>query len=123
MKAYAVFDKDGWPPYSEVVFAETRSKAISTALHNTDLSLEGCDYIDLRARRKPMLDKYYRGRSAMDWDNDDDRLAMVRDAGYVCDDDFFDPDECAKCAGKDYCSKYEEYQDEERDFIQAPESL
>jgi len=112
MKAYAVFDKDGYPPYSEVVFAETRAKAIYTALRDTDLSYEGCEYTDMRARRKQMLDKYYRGRSAMDWNNDTDRLAMVRDAGYVCDDDFFDPDECVKCVGKDYCSKYEEYQEE-----------
>ena len=112
MKAYAVIDKDGYPPYSEVVFAETRAKAIYTAMHDTDFSLDGCDYIDLRARRRPVLDKYYHGRSAMDWNNEGDRLAMVRDAGYVCDDDSFDPDECARCVGKDYCSKYEEYQEE-----------
>lgn len=112
MKAYAVFDKDGFPPYSEVVFAETRAKAIYTALRDTDFSFDGCEYTDMRARRKPMLDKYYRGRSAMDWDNDDDRLVMIRKGGYVCDDDSFDPDECAKCVGKDYCSKYEEYQEE-----------
>lgn len=115
MKAYAVFDKDGYPPYSEVVFAETRAKAIYTALHDTDFSLEGCDYTDMRARRRPVFDKYYRGLSAMDWNTDDDRLVMVRDGGYVCDDDSFDPDECARCVGKEYCSKYEEYQEEERE--------
>ncbi len=112
MKAYEVFGKDGYPPYSVVVFAETRSKAIYVALNDTDYSLEGCEYIDMRARRRPVLDKYYHGCSSMDWDNDDDRLAMVRDGGFVCDDDFYDPDECARCAGKDYCSKYEEYEEE-----------
>ena len=112
MKAYVVFGKDGYPPYSEVVFAETGSKAIYAALHDTDFSLEECEFIDMRARRRPMLDKYYRGRSAMDWDNDDDRLAMIKDGGFICDDDSFDPDDCAVCVGKDYCSKYAEYEEE-----------
>ena len=44
----------------------------------------------------------------MDWNNPYDRLAMVRDDGYHCNDDSFDPDDCAKCSGKEYCSRYED---------------
>lgn len=49
----------------------------------------------------------------MDWDDYNDRLAMVRDGGYYCNEDAFYPDDCAKCSGKDYCSRYAEYIEEE----------
>ena len=48
-----------------------------------------------------------------DWDDPNDRLAMVRDGGYYCNEDAFYPDDCAECSGKDYCSRYEEYLEEE----------
>ena len=54
----------------------------------------------------------------MEWDNDDDRLAMVRWGGYYCDDDIFDPDECERCIAKDECSKYKEYLKEEQEAIE-----
>ena len=48
----------------------------------------------------------------MEWDNDSDRQAMVQWGGYYCNEDAFDPDDCKTCSGKEYCSRYEEYQEE-----------
>lgn len=113
MKAYAVDDRQGYSEYSVVVFAESRGKAIVAALGTDEFPYADWSYTELRAIRNPELDKYYQGRQCMDWDNPDDRLAMVRDGGYHCAEDAFYPDDCAKCSGKDYCSRYEEYLEEE----------
>ena len=97
--------------YSTVVFAETAGKARYIAMCSDTLG-EDLEFRDVHVRRLPALDKYYRGQKEMNWDNDADRIAMVKDAGYVCDDDSFDPDECERCIAKEYCSKYEEYAEE-----------
>lgn len=115
MKAYVVSDRKGYSDWIVVVFAESRGKAIVAALDTDEFPYGDWSYTELRAIRKPEFDKHYRGNWRMDWDNPDDRLAMVRAGGYYCDDDSFDPDDCAKCSGKDYCSRYEEYLDEERE--------
>ena len=113
MKAYVVSDRQGYVEYTVVVFAESRGKAIVAALGTDEFPYEDWSYTELRAIREPELDKYYQGRQRMDWDDPDDRLAMVRDGGYYCNEDAFYPDDCAKCRGKDYCSRYEEYLEEE----------
>ena len=115
MKAYVVNDREGYSLYSVIVFAESRGKAIASALGTDEFPYNDWEYTELRAVRKPEFDKNYKGRRYMDWDDPDDRLAMVKDGGYYCEEDFFDPDECAKCTGREYCSRYEEYLDEEND--------
>ena len=117
MQAYRVYCKDDWIPWSEIVFADRRSKAIVTALHYSDSFGDGSfDYTDLRAVRRPELDKYYRGVSIMDWYNPDDRLAMIKDGGFQCADDSFDPDDCERCVGKDYCDRYDDYLEEKEEY-------
>ena len=115
MKAWCVTDREGYSDYSVIVFAETRGKAIARALGTDEFPERDWEFTELIARRKPVLDSSYRGLSEMDWDNDSDRLAMVRFGGYRCDDDSFDPDDCKKCAGKDYCGRYEEYLEEDKE--------
>lgn len=116
MKAWYVIDREGYSDYSIIVFAETRGKAIASALGTDEFPKCDWDFTRLCARREPALDGAYRGERFMDWDNDDDRLAMVWWGGYRCDDDVFDPDECERCVAKNECSKYEEYLEEEKEY-------
>lgn len=91
----------------EVVFAETRGKARTIAL-NTD-TFEYSDFIDLEVRRKPVIDKYYKdGKTRMNWDNQKDRLALVKECGFSCCDECFG-EFCEECLAKDYCDRYEEF--------------
>lgn len=112
MKAYQISDREGYCDYSCIVFAETRGKAISLALGTDEFPKHEWDYTQLKAIRIPALDKCYRGRWYMDWGNDEDRIDLVKEAGYCCDDDAFDPDECDLCVAKEWCDRYEEYKEE-----------
>ena len=56
MKAYWCTPKD-WDECSDVVFAETRGKAISIAIHRGE-SCNECEFTEVRAVRCPKADKY-----------------------------------------------------------------
>lgn len=102
MKAWLVRQKDS--EYATVVFAETRGKARSLAM-TTD-ACEDADFCDIEVSRKPQLDKYYqKGKKEMDWDDDKDRLALVKECGFYCVP--LDLKECDRCPAKKYCSEYE----------------
>ena len=81
-KAWIV--RENGEPYAAVVFAETRGKARALA-QLTD----ACDYVDfvnIEVRRIKDADKYYKpGKRELDWDNADDRIALVKDCGFACD--------------------------------------
>ena len=107
MKAYRVYDQECY--YSVVVFAETPSKAKSYTYNHLD-DLDGADYIDLRARRLKYLDKYYKpDKKYLDWYIDEDRLALVKDAGYHCEDPSF---ECDTFIARKYCDMIKDYLNE-----------
>ena len=111
MKAFIVSDRryyDG----ATVVFAETAGKAKALARF-TDVC-EDIDFVDVSARRAPALDKAYRGNWEMDWWNDADRLAMVRDGNFSCDlcDISVEEAGCKDCPGKEYCREYEARENE-----------
>ena len=109
MKAYGAYIADNWDIGTTVVFAETAKEAKKNAFHSSYFCDFEFEYIDIRVRRYPELDGEYRGRPEMDWDDPQDRLAMVKH-GFTCLDDIFEPeDECPKCAGKDFCGKYAEF--------------
>ena len=112
LKAYEIYDKYGYNEYSLIVFAENRGKAISYALGTDEFPSCDWDFTQLRAYRRPNFDKYYHGSKTMDWDDDNDRYAMVSE-GFYCGEDAFDPDYCNDCCAKDICSRYEEYVEEE----------
>jgi hypothetical protein len=108
MKAYKVTDRAGYSEYSCVVFAETPGKAVQEALGTDEFPYGDWTFIELKARRFPEMDKHYRGKSRMDWDNAEDRVALVVDGGYTCDSDYSVLSDCEECPAKDDCSLYEE---------------
>ena len=90
---------------SIIVFAETASKAKQIALTEEDIG-ENSLFTELRAHR----DK--QGKDRLDWNNDEDRIILVREFGFTCIDriDYF----CEICSAKKYCPYfvYDEEDDE-----------
>ena len=113
-KAYIVRDREYYSPCSVVVFAESSNKAKALALH-TDC-FQDFAYTELRTRREPRLDKYYRGVSEMDWDHSEDRIALVKECGFVCAEDGMEWEDCEDCPAKEWCDSYQERgMDDDRD--------
>lgn len=113
MKAWLVRERDG--EYATVVFAETRGKARAIAVH-TD-ACEDADFCDIEATRKPKLDKYYTpGKKEMDWYDDSDRIALVKDGGFCCSREC----ECEfeECPAHQWCDRYEEEKEAEDDMAE-----
>lgn len=104
MKAYIVSEKNGDTGFSTVVFAETPGKARVIA-QGTD-ACEDLDFIDIRATRIPVLDSYYRGWDEMNWNVEEDRVAMVKLAGFSCSYEIDHPI-CDPCPAKEWCERYE----------------
>lgn len=78
MKVKAWLAKDKNEFHATVVFAETRGKAKSIAMCTE--ACEGVDFCNIYIERVPQIDKYYKeGKKEMDWLNDDDRLALVKE--------------------------------------------
>ena len=109
MKAWLVQDK--WDCYgAEIVFAETRGKARSLSLA-TDCCSE-TSFLDVDVLRQPNADKYYKeGKWHLDWDNSKDRIALVKDCGFVCDYEYLEWEDCEECSAKQYCDRYAEHID------------
>ena len=104
MKAWKVADKWSYEGFSTVVFAETRNKAKALALA-TD-ACEDAQYIDIEVHRMPELDCEYRGHFEMEWDDPQDRAALIAH-GWACFE--VEPDECQTCAGASSCESYADY--------------
>ena len=100
VKAWLVTDECS---HYAVVFAKTRGQARSAALL-TD-ACENADYTDIRATRIPVLDRFYRGETAMDWDNVEDRKAMARYGKFACSIEERTPP-CGTCPAKEWCMRY-----------------
>ena len=96
MKAWQVYND--WICASTVVFAETRGKARELGAH-TDCC-EGLEFTEVKVYRCPELDNEYRGHWEMDFYNEQDRLALVKQ-GFHCEEP--DPKECAACNAFAYC--------------------
>ena len=105
MKAWLVGEKG--EPCATVVFAETRGKARALALYTE--CCEGADFCDIEANRQPQMDKYYTpGKTEMDWDIAKDRIALVKDCGFICDPDYWEWEDCETCPAKLFCDKAKE---------------
>ena len=108
MKAYQVSDINSYYDYSYVVFAETRGKAIRYALDHCDMRFDCSEWTDMRATRRPQLDGFYHGEPEMDWCDMEDRVALVRHAGFMCSDEVIvTSDECEQCAAHEWCMRYD----------------
>lgn len=102
MKAWLVREKDEF--VATIVFAETRGQA-KVAAQWTDVC-DGVDFVEIECRRMKEADKYYRPcKSELDWDNPEDRIAMVKDCGFICDWDARSVNECAQCSAKEFCDE------------------
>lgn len=103
-KAYCARSKYG-DCCSTVVFVENRGKAKSLAMASE--ALEGVEFLDLEICRLPQMDKYYKpDKSEMDWLDPEDRIALVKDAGFRCE--YVELEECKQCPAREYCSEYED---------------
>lgn len=113
MKAWDVTDRNCDTGINYIVFAETRGKAISKALHHSDGTFDWYTFTELWAKRRPQFDEYHHGRDFMDWCNDDDRVAMVRLGGFRCSDDCcMSYAECLECPAHEWCGEFEEMEKE-----------
>ena len=106
MKAWLVREKDQF--WSTVVFAETRGKAKSLAL-STDCR-EDANFTDIEVYRQSQLDKYYKdGKKEMDWENPQDRIALVKECSFRCEY----MENCELCSAKEYYENYQHYLESE----------
>ena len=106
MKAWLVREKDEFS--AAVVFAETRGKA--RALAQQTEACEDASFCDIEVRRMPEIDKYYvDGKTEMCWCLSNDRVALVKDAGFTCDREYWEPADCEKCPAAEYCDMYKDY--------------
>jgi hypothetical protein len=97
LKAYIITNEDDGG--SIVVFAESRGKAASIAMH--DENFEDYSFVDIKPYRVPEFDKCYRGLSQMDWYNTKDRIALCK-AGWYC----LIGCDYKECTAKEYCQRY-----------------
>lgn len=109
MKAWIAYEKGREENGSIVVFAETASKARANALHfywrNSDGEVE---YMEIRVNRYKVADALYNGCGYMDFDDPIDRRKLC-ELGWQCSEDYFDPDYCEECSGKDICDRYNKW--------------
>lgn len=111
MKAYACTDRNGDEGSCLVVFAETAGKAKAYTA-GTDTF---CDYgfTGIRVLRKADLDRFYKGKTEMDWFDPKERIAMVRYANFECSHELSDAEcGCEDCEAKKWCGRYEGMHDE-----------
>ena len=109
-KAWSFYEEE--ESIIEVVFADTRGKA-RMYLKELD-TFDNYRYIEISPRREKALDYLnHEDRYVMDWNKEEDKIALVKNIGVYCLD--ADKDECKECCAKEWCSKYEEYEEEEDD--------
>lgn len=110
MKAYRAYWAGDDDHISTVVFANSAIEA-KNAVRNTEFWADSDQiYTDLRVNRIKSLDAEYRGHTEMDWDDDQDRIALAKDGWHCLEKD----DECDKCKARKYCDLWEwEREDED----------
>ena len=100
MKAW--FAKETVNFRATVVFAETRDKAKSLALCTS--CCKDANICDIEVRRVPQMDKYYvEGKTEMEWSDPKDRIALVKECGFYCEDPI--AEECKDCSAKEFCDE------------------
>lgn len=109
MKAWRVEDKMSYEGGCTVVFAETRGKAHVLAM-NTDLC-EGADWNDVRVTRLPKMDDHDRGRKEINWYDEDDRITLVKECGWYCDETN-EREDCETCPAAEWCNDYQDWKED-----------
>ena len=112
MKAWLVRKRGEY--CAAVVFAETRGKARALALH-TD-ACEYAKFTEVEVSRMETADKYYKeGKRELDWSNDEDRIALIKDCGFQCDYAWLEWEDCLECPGRHHCDIYQDHFQEEQE--------
>ena len=110
MKAWLVREKDEFA--ATVVFAETRGKA--RVLAQSTECCEDAAFVNIEVRRMKEADKYYtEGKKELDWLNGADRIALVKDCGFVCDMEYYMPGDCKICSAAEWCDRYKDMEAED----------
>ena len=65
-----------------VVFAESANKAKSIGLGLFRYANYDCRYIDIKAERMPLLDKFYKGEEEIDYYNPEVKKILVEEYGW-----------------------------------------
>jgi hypothetical protein len=122
-KAYAVIENSSG--IYGIVFAESASKAKYVAFncYIEDLCYNDVYYsfkefvCSCSVKRCKDADEQYRGHSLMDWFDPLDRLYLVREQGWCCNEET-DID-CENCIALEFCSRKEEWEEikDEREKI------
>ena len=113
MKAWYVTDKNGSTDIAYVVFAETRGKAVHIAMRHDDF--DWYTWNDMRATRMQKMDQYYCGKQEMDWCDMEDRVLLVREAGFFCSYDVpVTREDCLSCPAHPWCERYDSVKGEEK---------
>lgn len=100
--------------YSEgvvIIYATSRGKAKSLALWEEPFVTDDSIYTDMRARRRPELDKYWKkGLTYLSWEDNLARLIMVKKLGFTCTDEtqLLSSTECQYCKASLYCDTCKE---------------
>lgn len=99
MKAYKAWDEKVYDSGSTIVFAENIREAKKIAM-STDACSEA-DFIDIRVKRIKDYDVLYKGKSEIDWYDEETRIVLVRDFGWSCIEEYM----CDTCWAQEYCMK------------------
>jgi len=106
MKAWLVRENNNFT--STVVFAETSGKAKAIAMHTDAFVDADADFCSIQIKRVPKIDGYYKkGKTEMDWYNSQDRIVLVRDCNFYCEDTGFN--DCKNCPANMYCETYKSF--------------
>ena len=102
MKAWVTYAGDD-SNNAVFVYADKRSLAKCAGLWEFKQDKPFTRYIDIYAYRCKALDKYYKdGQIYLEWDNMDDRTALVKEYGIKCEEP--ETEDCEQCAARNYCS-------------------
>ncbi len=103
MKAFRAWDEKGFEYCETIVFAENAREAKKIAMATN--ACGDAEFIDIRVKRLKEADALYKGKSEIDWYDDETRLALVRDFYWRCFDTSW---ECENCVAKKYCAWWED---------------
>jgi len=106
MKAWQVYSY--FSDVSAIVFAETAGKAKFTAWRYNLFFDAYTSFTEIYCQRRKEGDKFYNGKSYLDWECREDRLLLVKEFGFTCSEYLYDERECAYCVAKKFCSLYKE---------------
>ena len=111
LKAWRIQDEYSYEGGCTVVFAETRGKAHAIAMGTE--CCEDAEWTDIRVTRLPLMDGKDRGRHEINWDDPEDRIALVRDCGWSCSEEYLDREhDCPNCPAAEWCGSYIDWKKE-----------